>query len=252
MTERPARTPLLSIVTVTFNDSVGLAATLRSLETLKREAGSDIEILIQDGGSTKVSAELSNRYSTLASFESVADSGIYDGMNRALARSTGRSVWFLNGGDTAELAGWETLAVELRRDGAHMIFADYLLKTRGRELVRKSRKASYIWHGLPTSHQAIFYPGDRVRAEKYDLSYSIVGDYELTARLLMQKVETRNASLVVAAFQSGGISQQQGRLIAIEARQVQQSTLHTSRLSQYASRLRHAVSRLLRRVQTGC
>jgi putative colanic acid biosynthesis glycosyltransferase len=171
-------------------------------------------------------------------------------MNRALDRSTGQFIWFLNGGDTSTLTQWAPLATALRRSGPAVVLADYILQTGNRELVRRSRKPSYIWHGLPTSHQAIFYPGDVTRAEKYDLTYRIVGDYAMTARLMVGKQAVRSVSMVVAAFQSGGLSQQQSERIAVEARRVQREILGTGALLQGASRARHAASRLLRRMQT--
>lgn len=238
--------PILSVVTVTFNDPIGLEATLRSLEPLKLQAGSDLEILVQDGGTVSVASSLMEKFESLASFESKPDNGIYDGMNLALARSSGESIWFLNGGDINIVPQWDALATELGRYPSFIILASYVLRNKNRQILRKARNASYIWHGLPTSHQAIFYPGDLIRAARYSSSYRIAGDYELTARLIVQNTSCRKTSLAVAVFQTGGKSQQMSKSIASEAQKVQRNILKTSRTRQLASRVRHATSRLIR------
>lgn len=210
---------------------------------------SSIEVLVQDGGSDSIE-RIAIQYDGLAEFESVKDLGIYDGMNRALARSTGQYVWFLNGGDTSIVSEWKLLERELVKFPSQVLFAGYVLKTGNRVIPRDSRQSSYIWHGLPTSHQAIFYPGAVIRREQYDLAYRIVGDYEVTARILAQGTPSRVIELRVAAFLTGGTSQTHSDLIAIEAKRVQRSVLKTGRMRQIMSRLLHRVSSYRRQLQT--
>ena len=165
-------------------------------------------------------------------------------------RSSGQYVWFLNGGDTSIVSEWALLERELTRSSSDLLFASYLLQTGDRRISRESRPASYIWHGLPTSHQAIFYPGSVIREAKYDLTYRIVGDYEVTARMLRRGTPSRVLKLPVAAFLTGGMSQAHSHLIAVEAGRVQHEVLHLARSSRILSQIRHKLSSFRRDFQT--
>ena len=171
-------------------------------------------------------------------------------MNKGLQLCTGSHVWFLNGGDECCLALWGALKAELLMHEWDMVLADYLLDTGRSQILRRSRKASYIWHGLPTSHQAIFYPGPIARELHYDLTYKIVGDYEFTARMIASGVRTNNWYQPVAVFHAGGMSQSNTHLLAREAGSVQAEVLHLGLPRRAVSQIRHAASRTLRSFQT--
>lgn len=90
-------TPLFSIITVTYNASATLPATMRSVS----EQTCDLyEHIIQDGTSkdnTIAIARSGNPARTRINSE--PDEGIYDAMNKALAEAKGDYVIFLNAGD---------------------------------------------------------------------------------------------------------------------------------------------------------
>lgn len=240
--------PTLSILTVTFRDLPGLTNTLDSLNSLCIAAGHEIEVIVQDGGTDGIE-QMFGQYPSVH-FESAPDGGIYEGMNMAIGRSRGQFLWFLNGGDLCVVDEWHKLAEFFDRHPRHLCFFDYDLNLGFRVAQVAARPASYLHHGLPTSHQAIMYPADPVRASGYDLSFRIVGDYELTARLWSAGMPTATLHLPVAEFAAGGTSQQQARKIAIEARRVQREVLHTPLPLRLASRALHLISRVRRRLAT--
>ncbi|MGG6380031.1 glycosyltransferase [Paenarthrobacter sp. NEAU-H11] len=241
---------LLSIITVTFRDLHGLRRTINSLARLRACSENDVELIIIDGGTGSDFQQIASSLSGNVRIVSEPDDGIYDAMNKGLRMSRGDFVWFLNGGDECTIEKIQLFLSSLRRARGTMAFAGYSLDTGFGRISRKPRTSDYIWHGLPTSHQAIFYPGDIVRAQEYDLSYKIVGDYELTARLLKMGVESSAIDHEVASFQLGGVSQRQARLVALEASRVQKTTLGYRWHYRAVSRLRHIASRNLRRLQT--
>lgn len=240
--------PTLSILTVTFRDLSGLAKTLDSLESLRVQAGDQIEVIVQDGGTDGIE-HVSARYPTV-DFKSMPDGGIYEGMNTAIARSSGQSLWFLNGGDLNVIDDWHRVAEFLDRHPRDLCLFDYHLNLGSRVARVAARPALYLHHGLPTSHQAIMYPAEPLRTSGYDLSYRIVGDYELTARLWAAGVPTATLHLPVAEFSAGGTSQQQAHRIAVEARRVQREILHTPLPLRLGSRALHLASRVRRRLAT--
>jgi putative colanic acid biosynthesis glycosyltransferase len=241
--------PILSIVTVTYRDVVGLTRTLRSLRPLCAVAGTEISVHVVDGGSGPSVHTAVSTSGLGVDLVSEGDSGIYDAMNKGLARSTGDYVWFLNGGDVCTVTEWADLRKLL---GPHLdlVFCSYQLDLGRRLVTRRPRGTNFIRHGLPTSHQAIFFPRAATAAIGYDTSYQITGDYQLTAALLQSGVQARPSRLTVARFAAGGRSQVHARLLTQEASRVQRSVLHLPRRRVVASRARHHVSRVVRTLLT--
>jgi len=88
---------ILSIITVNYNNVAGLRKTAESViaQTFK-----DFEWIVIDGGSTDGSSEYLEKHSSnLAYWVSEKDKGIYNAMNKGVAKSKGDYLLFLNSGD---------------------------------------------------------------------------------------------------------------------------------------------------------
>lgn len=220
---------------------------MNSVQELKLEAQREIEVLVIDGGTGEGFVPVVRDYSEWADITTEPDSGIYDAMNKGLERSSGEFVWFLNGGDLSIVPDWQSLRKILVANSAGgMVFGSYVLDTGHRLVPRESRGAWYLFHGLPTSHQAILYPGELVRALKYDLAYSVTGDYEMTSRAKIAGAPVKVVRLELARFGTGGTSQQRSNEIAVEAGRVQREVLRVPFPARAASRGLHVISRILR------
>ena len=91
-------TPFLSIITVVFNNLVGLKHTYQSIIS---QTTTDFEWLVIDGGSTDGTQEwLTDLAITNMRFISEKDAGLYDAMNKGLKLAMGTFVWFMNSGDS--------------------------------------------------------------------------------------------------------------------------------------------------------
>ena len=89
--------PLISVVTATFNAAEQLPHTLRSL---RQQTRGDFEWLVVDGGSTDGTVELLRENEDLLSFWiSEPDRGIYDAWNKACRHARGEWLIFLGAGD---------------------------------------------------------------------------------------------------------------------------------------------------------
>ena len=89
--------PKISIVTVTYNDAEQLKGTI---ESIAKQKYSNIEYIIVDGNSrdhTRDVIEDNRKY--ISQYISEHDEGIYDAMNKGLAKATGDYIQFLNAGD---------------------------------------------------------------------------------------------------------------------------------------------------------
>lgn len=90
--------PLISVITINYNDAQGLARTVASVRNQSYEA---MEYLVIDGGSTDGSKEYIEKHEkSFTHWVSEPDAGIYNAMNKGVAKATGMYVLFLNSGDT--------------------------------------------------------------------------------------------------------------------------------------------------------
>ena len=87
----------ISVISVNYNNKNGLVKTVSSVLC---QTYNNIEYIIIDGGSTDGSQELIEKYQEkLAYWCSEKDNGIYDAMNKGLAKAKGEYCLFLNAGD---------------------------------------------------------------------------------------------------------------------------------------------------------
>ncbi len=87
----------VSVITVAWNAATTIGDTLRSVAA---QDHADLEHLVIDGGSTDATAEIfAATASPRAQFFSARDDGLYDAMNRGVARATGELIGFLNADD---------------------------------------------------------------------------------------------------------------------------------------------------------
>ena len=89
---------ILSIITINYNNIIGLKKTIDSVIT---QTSNDFEWIIIDGGSTDGSKKLIDDYSGFISYSvSEPDNGIYNAMNKGIYASHGKYILFLNSGDS--------------------------------------------------------------------------------------------------------------------------------------------------------
>lgn len=234
------------MVSVTYRDLVGIRRTLASVADRLPVDDGEIEFLVIDGATPNIE-DVAQEF-PWAEIRSAPDLGIYDAMNKGIAAARGTHIWFLNGGDQCIVADWRSLRSVLVDQPAVMLLGDYQQTVGVHVISRATRGIEYIWHALPTSHQAIFYPRTAIGATRYDLSYPVSADYQFTAQLVSQGVPARRIFQVVASFALGGTSTIRARQVARDAGRVHREILHSSIASRALSQVRHLVSRTLSRL----
>jgi len=89
--------PELSIITINYNNLIGLQKTMQSVFA---QNFLGYEYIIIDGDSTDGSKEYINQSAHKLSYSvSERDNGVYDAMNKGIAKATGTFLMFLNSGD---------------------------------------------------------------------------------------------------------------------------------------------------------
>lgn len=87
----------ISIITINYNDKVGLEKTILSVIN---QTWKDFEFIVIDGNSTDGSKEIIEKYKDKITFwKSEPDTGVYNAMNKGIKASNGDFVLFMNGGD---------------------------------------------------------------------------------------------------------------------------------------------------------
>ncbi len=88
----------LSIITINWNNAQGLEKTIRSVVSQNYK---DFEYVVIDGGSNDGSVDIIKRYAEAfpINWLSEPDKGIYNAMNKGIAKASGEYLHFLNSGD---------------------------------------------------------------------------------------------------------------------------------------------------------
>lgn len=219
---------LLSVITVAFRNYAGVVKTHASLAHLARAKDITFEWIVVDGGSNDGTREflekLNGEYNLR--FVSERDNGIYDAMNKGVALAEGRFALFLNSGDIFH----EDVADVVRqladeREKA-MYIGDALLDFGDGTKIRRSAKHGwYIYHSLPASHQAIFFPVSGLKIYPYDLQYKVSSDYALAARMFKAGYPFKRVKGLVSEFSMGGVSTSNNLELCNDARKVQRKIL---------------------------
>ena len=209
----------LSIITINYNNAVGLKNTL---DSVAMQTYTDFEHIIVDGASTDESIEIICEYentllschSPLASrltWLSEPDTGIYNAMNKGLRLAKGEYTLLLNSGDyLIEYNVIERIIPELHTDGVIQ---------GGMYLYCKKEECLDYGNGLTEMsfydvvdgdflHQADFVRKDVYeRYGYYDESYKIGGDTAFFIRTLgFNDVSFRCVKIPISLFEGGGMA----------------------------------------------
>jgi putative colanic acid biosynthesis glycosyltransferase len=219
---------LLSVITVAFRNYEGVMKTWQSLAHLAKAQNIEFEWIVVDGGSQDGTAEflknLNGQYNLR--FISERDKGIYDAMNKGIDMATGRYALFLNSGDIFHEEIVDVVRQLDEENENAMYIGDALLDFGdGNKLRRSAKHGWYIYHSLPASHQAIFFPVNGLKTYPYDLQFKVSSDYALAARMFKAGFPFKRLKGLVSEFSMGGVSTSNNVELCQDARKVQRTIL---------------------------
>ena len=200
--------PVLSVITVVFNNAKDMERTMLSV---LNQTYPNIEYLVIDGKSTDGTVEIIEKYrDRLAVFISEKDAGIYDAMNKGLAKATGDYVIFMNSGD--EFYEKDTVKeVFASEHDADIYYGETeMVNDQLESLGQRRHKApeNFTWkdfkYGMSISHQAIFLR--RNLTQPYDLKYQLSADIDWILRAAKKARKIVNVHQYVAKYLVGGMS----------------------------------------------
>ena len=208
---------LLSIITINYNDKVGLERTIKSVQ---EQTNTNFEHIVIDGGSTDGSEELIEANKTSFSYwVSEPDKGIYNAMNKGIKVAEGEYLYFLNSGDHFE--GFNALdKISFNLANEDIIY--YNIKVvNGNETHIKTypKELSFMFmHNDLPSHQSTFIRKSLFDTHGYyDEQLKIVSDWKfLILALLKYNASYKHIDDTFAVFYTGGISSVEGSFEAME------------------------------------
>lgn len=177
----------ITVVTPSFNQGDFLEATLRSI---LEQGYPDLELIVNDGGSTDGTAAILDRYaSKLAHVQSRPDGGQTDALIQGFERATGDILGWLNSDDLYEEGTLAEVAAHFARNGGdRFVFGDATwIDSSGVVLRRKREMPFHRWLWLRT-YNYIPQPSAFWRRDLYeevgglDPAFDLAMDTDLFAR----------------------------------------------------------------------
>lgn len=192
----------LSIITVNYNDAIGLERTIRSVTS---QTFRDYEFIIIDGGSTDNSVDVIKKYEEHIDYwVSEHDGGIYSGMNKGLRQAKGEYLNFMNGGDcyfsSNVLEQIFSLGVE-----TDIITGTHIGSPHPN--VGKDGVTLYNLYTGAVDHQASFIKREIALKHPYDEKYKIVSDWKFFIEaLILDNCSFYYTDTIVVDVDMSGIS----------------------------------------------
>lgn len=194
----------LSIITINYNNKDGLQKTIDSVIC---QTWRDFEWIVIDGGSTDGSKELIEKYQDyFAYWCSEPDKGVYNAMNKGIAKAKGEYLLFLNSGDS--LYDKDVLQKVEEVHSHADIISGQAVRMDNNELLRHYRSSILMQLYLDTlNHQGTFIRRSLFNDVLYDENLKIVSDW----KFWLDTIIRRNASIdvldvIVAKQDVSGIS----------------------------------------------
>ena len=202
----------VTIITICFNSE---AVIKKTIESVLNQTYTDIEYIIIDGASKDKTVEIAESYKDAFAEKGIdykifsePDKGIYDAMNKGIAKATGELVGLINSGDFYEPIMIETAVKAYEEKPYDIFYGDInLIKDNGRIIIKKSK-----YDKLPTSRHWN-HPTMVVRKAYYDEigAYKCEGihdDFEFFLRARKKNARITIKNVTLANFITGGTSNQ--------------------------------------------
>jgi glycosyltransferase len=182
----------ISVVTAVFNREGTIA---EAIESVAAQDYGNIEHVIQDGGSRDGTLDAIRRVASPGVLlQSVRDCGIYDGINRGIARTSGDIVGLMHSddlfADTRVLSWVADAMADPDVDGVYGDL-DYVAAGDTTHIIRKWRSGDYspakLRRGWMPPHPTLYLRrGVFDRLGLYDTSFRIAADYDAMLRYLVK------------------------------------------------------------------
>lgn len=220
--QKKQRKPLISIITITYNliEKHRESYIKQCIESVHQQTYPNIEHIIIDGASTDGTVKLLNEYVEKGwiTLYSEPDQGIYDAMNKGIAKAHGTYINFLNSDDYFHNnQGIEFSMEYLMKCEADYSFADTLiLQENGKKNFWKG-DISKLLIGTHYCHQTMLVKTEVLKSiNGFDTSYPVAADSDLMIRLYAKKYKHTYVPFCFLTYRLGGFSGENSTQIRID------------------------------------
>jgi glycosyltransferase involved in cell wall biosynthesis len=205
--------PLISIITINYNDQIGLERTFSSVIN---QTYQEFEYIVIDGGSTDGSKNIIEKYQDKINYWiSEPDKGVYNAMNKGILKANGEYLLFLNSGD--EFYNLDVLKANVKFIHTYdLVYFNINVIGEQDDYIKKYPEKisfSYMYHDtLP--HPATFIKKNLFNViGLYDENLKIVSDWKFFILALVKYNATYNYNnTVLTKFYFDGISSRKENL----------------------------------------
>ena len=182
----------ISVVTIVYNRARFIAGALTSTAS---QTYPNVEHIVQDGGSTDGTLDVIHAHSREnTSLQTAPDGGIYDALNKGIARATGDVIGVMHSDDMfADDQVLERVAKAFDDPQIDGVYGDldYVATDDMGKVIRKWRSGGYdatkLRKGWMPPHPTLYLKRDVYeRYGLYDTSYRIAADYDAMLRYLIK------------------------------------------------------------------
>jgi glycosyltransferase involved in cell wall biosynthesis len=178
------------------------------VDSILRHKDEDVELIIVDGGSKDGTVEyLQAHESHIDYWISEPDLGIYDAMNKAIAKAKGTYLLHLNAGDQLLQIPKQEL-LQAKQEGIDV--AAYRVSIDGREEFRPASGLSLRFRNT-LHHQGTFFRRDTFPL--YNPRYRIFADFDVNQKLALRGARIKLYDSVVAFHANDGVSNRANKAV---------------------------------------
>lgn len=207
-----------SIVIPTYNSASTLA---RTLESVLEQNWTNVEVLIIDGASKDRTVEVARSFPCLDLIVvSEPDKGIYDAINKGVARATGDLICILGSDDRLAEGALEVVHEAWAAAGTDMVAGKALLEAPDGTATLRLDEAfgpGALVSGIPFCHNSLYVTPDAYRrVGEYSLAYRICADAEWVHRAIRAGCTCARVEPALVHFSLNGTSSTNDELIMAE------------------------------------
>ncbi|WP_236171124.1 glycosyltransferase family 2 protein [Pseudomonas pseudonitroreducens] len=218
MSEASSNLTRFSIVIPTYNSAATLVQTL---ESVREQGWPNVEVLIVDGVSRDQTVEVAQSFSGLElKVVSEPDKGIYDAINKGVARATGDLICVLGSDDRLADGALKAVHESWIASGTDIVAGKALLEASdGTASLRLDEVygPGALVSGIPFCHNSMYVtPEAYQRVGQYNLGYRICADAEWVHRSIRAGCTCARIEPALVHFSLSGTSSTNDDLIMAE------------------------------------
>jgi glycosyltransferase involved in cell wall biosynthesis len=208
-----SKTPLISIITVVYNNEKDIRNAIESVLDQNYEY---IEYIVIDGGSDDGTIDVINEYRDhISVFISETDNGIYDALNKGISHSSGDFIAILHSDDLfCNSRVVSNIANKISQSSRlELYFSDMVIVDRASDKVLRYYTASFFkpWMlriGYMPPHPTCFIKKKLFdEFGLYSLDYKIASDFDFLVRIFFgREIKWSYLNQVTVKMKQGGIS----------------------------------------------